>query len=49
MQLELSTLGLLVQTIGAFLLAVILLYLSRGKGNRVLMAAAWGFVFLTCT
>ena len=47
MQLELSTLGLLVQTIGAFLLAVILLYLSRGKGNRVLMAAAWGFVFLT--
>src|SRR5262249_45139526 len=45
--MELSTLGLLVQTIGAFLLAVILLYLSRGKGNRVLMAAAWGFVFLT--
>jgi diguanylate cyclase (GGDEF)-like protein len=47
MQLDLSTLGLLVQTIGAFLLAVILLHLSRGRGNRVLKAAAWGYVFLT--
>jgi len=44
--MELSTLGLLVQTIGAFLLAVILLYLSRGKGNRVLKAAGWGYLLL---
>src|ERR1700682_2413575 len=47
--MELSTLGLLVQTIGAFLLAVILLYLSRGKGNRVLKAAglSYGLLFLS--
>jgi hypothetical protein len=44
--MELSTLGLLVQTIGALLLAVILLYLSRGKGNRVLKAAGLSYVFL---
>jgi diguanylate cyclase (GGDEF)-like protein len=46
MSLDLSTLGLLVQTIGALLLAVILLYLSRGKGNRVLKAAGWAYVLL---
>lgn len=44
--MELSNLGLLVQTIGAFLLAVILLYLSRGKGNRVLKAAGLAYLFL---
>ena len=44
--MELSTLGLLVQTIGAFLLAVILLYLSRGKGNRVLKAAGLAYALL---
>jgi diguanylate cyclase (GGDEF)-like protein len=44
--MELSTLGLLVQTIGALLLAVILLYLSRGKGNPVLKAAGWAYVLL---
>jgi diguanylate cyclase (GGDEF)-like protein len=44
--MELSRLGLLVQTIGALLLAVILLYLSRGKGNRVLKAAGLAYVFL---
>jgi diguanylate cyclase (GGDEF)-like protein len=44
--MDLSTLGLLVQTIGALLLAVILLHLSRGKGNRVLKAAGWAYVFL---
>ena len=43
---QLKTLGLLVQTIGAFLLAVILLYLARGRGNRVLKAAGWGYVCL---
>ncbi|HEV2064858.1 MAG TPA: GGDEF domain-containing protein [Thermoanaerobaculia bacterium] len=44
--MEFSNLGLLVQTIGAFLLAMILLYLSRGKGNRVLKAAGLAYVFL---
>jgi diguanylate cyclase (GGDEF)-like protein len=44
--MELSTLGLLVQTIGALLLAIILLYLSRGKGNRVLKAAGWAYFLL---
>ena len=44
--MDLSTLGLLVQTIGAFLFAGILLYLSRGRGNRVLKAAAWAYVLL---
>ena len=44
--MELSTLGLLVQTIGAFLMAVILLYLSRGKGNPVLKAAGWAYLLL---
>src|SRR5262249_20411863 len=44
--MELSTLGLLVQTIGAFLLAAILLYLGRGGGNRVLKAAGWAYACL---
>lgn len=46
--MPISTLGLLVQTIGAGLLAVVFLYLSRGQGNRVLGAAglAWLFLFL---
>jgi diguanylate cyclase (GGDEF)-like protein len=39
--------GLAVQTVGAGLLSAILLYLSRGKGSRVLQAAglAWLFLF----
>jgi diguanylate cyclase (GGDEF)-like protein len=44
--MDLSRLGLLVQTIGALLLALILLYLSRGKGNRVLKAAGLSYVLL---
>jgi diguanylate cyclase (GGDEF)-like protein len=44
--MSLSTLGLFVQTVGAGLLAVIFLYLSRGKGNRVLNAAGFGWLFL---
>jgi diguanylate cyclase (GGDEF)-like protein len=46
MPLELSTLGTLVQTVGAILLALIFFYLSRGSGSRVLKAAAWGWLFL---
>lgn len=40
--------GLGVQTVGAALLSAIFLYLSRGRGNRVLQAAgiAWFFLFL---
>lgn len=38
--------GLIVQTVGAALLSVIFLYLSRGKGNRVLQAAGWAWFFL---
>src|SRR5215831_17799567 len=40
--------GLVVQTVGAALLSAIFLYLSRGRGNRVLQAAgvAWAFLFL---
>ena len=47
--MPLSMLGLLVQTVGAALLACVLLYLSRGKGNPVLNAAgyAWLFLFLS--
>ena len=43
----LSSLGPAVQAVGAGLLALIFLYLSRGKGNRVLGAAglAWLFLF----
>lgn len=44
--MELSVLGLLVQTIGAALLAGVLLYLSRADGNRVLRAAGYAWVFL---
>jgi hypothetical protein len=44
--MSLSNLGLFVQTVGAGLLAVIFLYLSRGKGNRVLNAAGFGWLFL---
>jgi diguanylate cyclase (GGDEF)-like protein len=44
--MELSTLGLFVQTVGAGLLAVVFLYLSRGKENRVLNAAGFGWLFL---
>src|SRR5262245_13999174 len=41
--------GLAVQTVGAALLSAIFLYLSRGRGNRVLQAAgiAWFFLFLS--
>jgi diguanylate cyclase (GGDEF)-like protein len=41
--------GLAVQTVGAGLLCAILLYLSRGKGSRVLQAAglAWLFLFIS--
>ena len=44
--IELQYVGLVVQTVGAGLLAVIFLYLSRGKGNRVLEAAGFGWLFL---
>ena len=44
--MELSILGILVQTVGAILLALIFFYLSRGKGSRVLKAAAWAWLFL---
>ena len=48
MTLNLSLVGLAVQTVGTALLATILLYLSRGKGSRVLQAAgvAWIFLFV---
>jgi diguanylate cyclase (GGDEF)-like protein len=42
----LSTLGLVVQTVGAGLLALIFLYLSRDNGNRVLHAAGVGWLML---
>ena len=38
--------GLAVQTVGAGLLSAILLYLSRGKGSRVLQAAGFAWLFL---
>lgn len=46
--MDLSTLGLLIESAGAGLLALVFLYLSRGKENRVLRAAgyAWLFLFL---
>jgi len=44
--MQLSSLGLVVQTIGAGLLALIFLYLSRGNGNRVLRAAGIGWLML---
>src|SRR4030081_2034530 len=40
------TLGLFVQTVGAGLLALIFLSLSRGHGHRVLNAAGYGRPFL---
>jgi diguanylate cyclase (GGDEF)-like protein len=45
---QLVNLGLIVQTVSAALLALIFVYLSRGKGNLVLQAAgsAWIFLFL---
>jgi diguanylate cyclase (GGDEF)-like protein len=42
---KIDLLGLLVQTVGAALLSVIFLYLSR-QGNRVLQAAGAGWFFL---
>ncbi|HEY7863644.1 MAG TPA: GGDEF domain-containing protein [Thermoanaerobaculia bacterium] len=44
--MELSVLGCLVQTVGAVLLGVIFLYLSRGGADRVLHAAGWGWLCL---
>jgi len=44
--MELSSVGPVVQAVGAGLLALIFLYLSRGKGNRVLGAAGLGWLFL---
>jgi len=43
---ELWLVGLAVQTVGTALLAAILVYLSRGKGSRVLQAAGTAWVFL---
>jgi diguanylate cyclase (GGDEF)-like protein len=47
--MELWLPGLGVQTVAAALLSAIFLYLSRGRGNRVLQAAgvAWFFLFLS--
>jgi diguanylate cyclase (GGDEF)-like protein len=44
--MQLSLVGLAVQTVGTALLAAILLYLSRGKGSRVLQAAGAAWLFL---
>ncbi|HEY6930233.1 MAG TPA: GGDEF domain-containing protein [Thermoanaerobaculia bacterium] len=44
--MSLSALGLVVQTVGAGLLALIFLYLSRDNGNRVLRAAGIGWLML---
>jgi Na+-transporting methylmalonyl-CoA/oxaloacetate decarboxylase beta subunit len=44
--LELSLVGLGVQTVGTVLLAAILVYLSRGKGSPVLQAAGVAWLFL---
>lgn len=46
MTLNLSLVGLAVQTVGTALLATILLYLSRGRGSRVLQAAGIAWIFL---
>jgi diguanylate cyclase (GGDEF)-like protein len=48
---ELSVLGLLVQTVGAALLASVFLHLSRGNRHKALKAAgyAWLFLFLSLT
>src|SRR6267143_6905645 len=44
--MQLSTLGLLVQTVGVGLMALIFLYVSRLNDNRVLRAAGYGWLFL---
>jgi len=44
--MEIWALGLAVQAVGAALLSVILLYLSRGRGSRVLQAAGVACLFL---
>lgn len=44
--MQLSTLGLFVQTAGVGLLALIFLYISRENDNRVLKAAGYGWLFL---
>ncbi len=44
--MQISSLGLIVQTVGAGLLALIFLYLSRDNGNRVLRAAGIGWLLL---
>ena len=44
--MEIWALGLAVQAVGAALLSVILLYLSRGRGSRVLQAAGVACFFL---
>jgi diguanylate cyclase (GGDEF)-like protein len=44
--LPLRDVGLAVQTVGTTLLAAILIYLSRGKGSRVLQAAGVAWLFL---
>ncbi len=46
MTLNLSLVGLAVQTVGTALLASILIYLSRGRGSRVLQAAGVAWIFL---
>ena len=46
MTLNLSLVGLAVQTVGTALLASILIYLSRGKGSPVLQAAGVAWIFL---
>ncbi len=46
MNSDLSLVGLAVQTVGTALLAAILVYLSRGKGSRVLQAAGVAWLFL---
>jgi len=44
--MQIASLGLIVQTVGAGLLALIFLYLSRDNGSRVLRAAGVGWLFL---
>ena len=44
--MQLSTLGLLVQTVGVGLLALIFLHVSRQNANGVLRAAGYGWLFL---
>jgi diguanylate cyclase (GGDEF)-like protein len=44
--MQISSLGLIVQTVGAGLLALIFLYLSRDNSSRVLRSAGVGWLFL---